>query len=161
MSEIHDPARLASLAAWIRGSRQAPALDALAAEVARSTGRPIALVSLVLPDAQVFAGAHGLDGWLAQTRGTPLEWSFCAHVVREDAALDVPDSAADPRFRDNPLVLNDGVAAYQGVPLRAPDGQTLGSLCVLTDGPATLDPDAWRILEEASRRAVALLLESP
>jgi hypothetical protein len=34
---------------------------------------PISLVSVILGDAQVFATSHGLEGWLDETNGTPVE----------------------------------------------------------------------------------------
>ena len=156
---LDSPVRLQALASALRNRtpRVAAELDALAAKVADAVGRPVALVSFVLDGAQYFVGAHGLDGWLAETRGTPVEWSFCAQVVRSDAPLDVQDASVHPVFHDNPLVVDGAVASYQGVPIRTAEGHVLGSMCVLSDEPGQLEPDAWSHLNEAAVQVIELL----
>jgi hypothetical protein len=43
----------------------------------------------------------------------------------------IPDTHHDPRFADNPLVTgNPFVSSYMGHPLRAPDGEKIGTLCI-------------------------------
>ena len=60
---------------------------------------PIALVSLVDADRQWFKSAQGLD-----VPETPRDVSFCGHAILSDDILLIPDTHADPRFVDNPLV---------------------------------------------------------
>ena len=153
------PERLAALHEALRDRTPADraVLDALAAQVADALGSPVALISLVLDDAQLFVGAHGLDGWLARTRGTPVEWSFCAHVVDSGAPLDVPDPANTPPFSGNPLVTEGIVGSYQGVPVRSPSGEVLGSLCVISEKARALEADGWKQLEAAAAEAARLL----
>lgn len=158
VTDPHDLARLEALLRALAGRTPAQrrALDGVAAEVARAVDSPVALVSLVLDDAQYFAGAHGLDGWLDATRGTPLEWSFCATVVATGQRLDVPDPSTSS-YAQNPLVLDGTVGSYQGVPLRTDDGQVLGSLCVISGASRTLDDAGWEQLTAAADRAVEVL----
>jgi GAF domain-containing protein len=105
-------------------------LSEIAAEAAEHFGLPVALVSIVLDRAQYFRGAHGLDGWMATTRGTPAEWSFCQHVVRNRAPFVVEDAKAHPLMQDSPLVRMEGVRCYAGVPLVTFRGHVIGSFCV-------------------------------
>jgi GAF domain-containing protein len=105
-------------------------LSEIAAEAAEHFGLPVALVSIVLDRAQYFRGAHGLDGWMATTRGTPAEWSFCQHVVRNRAPFVVEDAQAHPLMQDSPLVRMEGVRCYAGVPLVTFRGHVIGSFCV-------------------------------
>ena len=105
-------------------------LSEIAAEAAEHFSLPVALVSIVLDQAQYFRGAHGLDGWMATTRGTPAEWSFCQHVVRNRAPFVVEDAKAHPLMQDSPLVRMEGVRCYAGVPLVTFRGHVIGSFCV-------------------------------
>jgi GAF domain-containing protein len=105
-------------------------LSEIAAEAAAHFGLPVALVSIVLDRAQYFRGSHGLDGWLATTRGTPAEWSFCQHVVRNQEPFVVDDAQNHPLMQDSPLVRMEGVRCYAGVPLVTPRGHVIGSFCV-------------------------------
>jgi GAF domain-containing protein len=105
-------------------------LSEIAAEAAAHFDLPVALVSIVLDRAQYFRGAHGLDGWMATTRGTPAEWSFCQHVVRNRAPFVVEDAYEHPVMQDSPLVRMEGVRCYAGVPLVTFRGHVIGSFCV-------------------------------
>ena len=111
--------------------RVQPLAGDLLTGAAREIGVPVSLANVVLSGVQVIAGEHGLTGWMAQARATPAEWSLCATVVRRGAAYVVPDLAADETTAHNPLHLVDGFRSYAGVPLTAPDGQVIGSVCVL------------------------------
>ena len=63
---------------------------------------------------------------------TPRDVAFCAHTILSPDLLEVPDTREDARFADNPFVQRDpGVRFYAGAPLITPNGQALGSLCVI------------------------------
>lgn len=129
---IQDRDRLREIADLELTSREVDAmLQAAAEDAARALDLPIGLVSVVLDEAQYFAGAHGLDGWLAMARGTPLEWSFCANAVRSGEPFVVENAETHPAVRENPLVTHDGIRSYAGVPLVTSRGHALGTLCVL------------------------------
>lgn len=120
------------------------------ADVAREMNLPIALVSIVLGEAQYFFGMHGVEGWLAEARGTPMEWSFCKYVVRSDETFVVEDATAHPMVRDNPLVDLERIHCYAGVPLRSSKGEVLGSLCVIGDQRRTFEPGEIERLKQAA-----------
>ncbi len=102
-------------------------LDEVVALAARIFDAPTALVSLVDKDRQWFKARVGLD--LAQT---PRELAFCDHTIRQSGVLLVEDTTADPRFRENPLVLAaPHIRFYAGAPLVTSGGAAIGSLCVL------------------------------
>lgn len=113
-----------------------PLLHRLTALAARVVRVPVALVSLVDEHRQVFPSQVGLpEPW---TAGTPLSHSFCRRVVVTDAPLIVDDARTDDRVRGNPAIEDIGVVAYAGYPIRAPQGQTLGSFAVIDH-----EPRAW------------------
>lgn len=145
-----DASRLAAVA-HVVAEQDRSVLDGVAREVAADLASPVALVSLVGRDGQEFAGAQGLSGWLDDTRGTPVEWSLCRHVVESGRAMVVEDAAHDDRHRDNPLVQDGVIGSYVGVPLRH-HGQLVGALCVISPSARQVGPDeAARLAGHATR----------
>ena len=112
-----------------------PGVDAIlqqtAEEAAARLHLPMSMVTVVLDEAQFFAAHHGLTGWMAAARGTPVEWSFCANAVASREPFVVEDATTHPVVRDNPLVANDGIRCYAGIPLVSTRGHALGTLCVI------------------------------
>ncbi len=105
---------------------------------------PMAMVSLVDSDRQWFKSSFGVE--FAET---PRAWSFCGHAILTNELFLVPDARLDPRFADNPLVVNPPeVRFYAGQPIRAADGSRLGTLCLLDRRPRTLDAEARRDLAD-------------
>lgn len=72
-----------------------------------------------------------LYGPEAKCRSTARSESFCAHVAAQNAEIIVLDAGTDRRFCQNPLVSDDGVRFYAGLPLRAPSGHVIGALCLV------------------------------
>ncbi|CAA9492217.1 MAG: hypothetical protein AVDCRST_MAG85-1294 [uncultured Solirubrobacteraceae bacterium] len=133
---LSDPARRAALVrtGLLNGPIDA-ALDRLTGVVARVLDAPVALVSLVDADKQVFAGCIGLPEPWATDRQTPLSHSFCQHAVTSREPLIVADARKDPRVKDNLAIRDLDVIAYAGIPLIDRQGQALGSLCVIDHRP--------------------------
>ncbi|MDN4160865.1 GAF domain-containing SpoIIE family protein phosphatase [Nocardioides abyssi] len=109
--------------------------DRYARMVRRALRVPVALVSLVESDRQVFPGAVGLPAPYQSTRETPLSHSFCQYVVADRAPLVVADARLDDRVRDNLAIPDLGVVAYAGWPLTDHTGAVVGSLCAIDDRP--------------------------
>jgi GAF domain-containing protein len=109
-----------------------PILQDVASKAAAQLSLPVSLISVVLDEALHVAASHGLDGlWLGETGGHPVEWSFCATSVRTREAYVVESALRDPHHSVNPLVVQDGVRCYAGVPLISSRGFVLGNLCVV------------------------------
>jgi diguanylate cyclase (GGDEF)-like protein len=86
-----------------------------------------AAISFVDDDRQWFKAEVGLG-----VCETPISQSFCAHAIRQDDVMMVPDAAADARFARNPLVTGDlHLRFYAGMPIRASNGTPIGALCVI------------------------------
>mgnify|MGYP004523436557 CR=1 FL=1 len=88
---------------------------------------PTALISFVAEDRQWFEARSGFG-----PDETQIAQSVCAHALESRELLVIPDLTADWRTRANTLVTEwPFVRFYAGAPLRAGDGQILGTLCVL------------------------------
>ncbi|MBS0122940.1 sensor histidine kinase [Thetidibacter halocola] len=131
-----EAARLRALRDYdILDSGAETGFDEVVALVSRLLDVPVALVSLVDAERQWFKARVGLD-----RAETPLDQSICAHAILGTELLEIPDTTRDRRTIDNPLCCGGLVDLrfYAGVPLIAPGGQALGTLCVLDTRPRVL-----------------------
>lgn len=124
--------------------------DRIVAFAAQEFDAPMALVTLVDAERQWFKARVGTD-----LTETPRSISFCAHAIAQSETLVVPDALQDQRFQDNPLVTGDpGIRFYAGAPLGLPDGQKVGTLCIIDRQPRTLDRVGLAILQSLRDLAV-------
>lgn len=155
-SAVHDRVRLAALrATGLLDTGPEPIFDDIADAAAALCDAPIALVSLVDDSRQWFKARVGLD-----LRQTPVEQAVCAHALGRSELLVIADLTQDPRTRANPLVTGEaGLRFYAGAPLRMPDGQVLGSLCVIDTRPrpAGLTASQTRGLAALGRQVVNVI----
>ncbi len=97
---------------------------------------PISALTLLDGRRQWFKSIHGLN-----VSETSRDVSFCGHAVLGEDTFQVEDATKDERFFDNPLVTGDpSIRFYAGHPVKAPDGRTIGTLCVIDRKPRTLTP---------------------
>ncbi|UJP64507.1 PAS domain-containing protein [Mongoliitalea daihaiensis] len=103
--------------------------DFLTKITAEICNMPIAFISLVDDERQWLKSKIGID-----LTETSRDTSICGHTILESGEIhEIENIQADERFKDNPL-LNDPSATlsyYAGVPLRAPNGEAIGTLCVM------------------------------
>ncbi len=125
-----------------------PVFDRITAKLARVFEMPIALISLVDRDRQFFKSQTGLPESLAKARQTARNVSVCGHVVAKNQVIVIEDLARDRRFANNPLLKEHGIRFYAGVPLLAPNGQPIGSLCLMDLKPRQLTEREKRLLQE-------------
>jgi len=110
---------------------------------------PIAVVSLVDANRQWFKSCIGMEA-----SETPRDVSFCAHAILGDEILMVPDTLADERFRDNPLVTGEpNIRFYAGCPLMITNGGKAGTLCLIDLKPRALDAEERALLHDLARMA--------
>jgi GAF domain-containing protein len=136
LAVITDPQRLAALRAT--SLLDAPAVedfDRVTRMAAELLEVPVVLVSLVDSERQFFLSCVGLGRPASDERETPLSHSFCQYVVAGEEPLVIADARAVPWLRDNLAIPDLGMIAYAGFPLRAADGQPIGSFCAIDDKP--------------------------
>lgn len=120
---------------------------ALAAQICET---PIAVINLIDAERQWFKAEVGLG-----VRETPLETSLCAHAILQPGVFEVPDTLEDNRFADNPLCTGEPhLRFYTGALLESPDGQPLGTLCVLDHVPRKLSDSQIFALRVLARQVM-------
>lgn len=116
---------------------------------------PIALVSLVDANRQWFKARVGLE-----ISETPRDIAFCAHALHAETALVIPDTLADVRFHDNPVVTGPPfIRFYAGIPLRSSEGLVLGTLCAIDSKPRTFPERTLSALADLARIVERELLQ--
>ncbi len=146
--------RLAALETYaVLDTPAEPGFDDIVRIASQICGTPMALISLIDDRRQWFKAALGVD--LSET---PREIAFCASAIEQTGLFAVPDTAADPRFADNPLVTGEpGLRFYAGAPLVTPEGHALGTLCVLDRQPRQLSTDQADALAALARQVMVQL----
>ena len=121
---------------------------------ARIFDMPIALISLVDKYRQWFKSAEGLEA-----DETPRDISFCGHAILGDGVFEVRNTRRDPRFRDNPLVIEQPhIRFYAGAPLETPNGHKLGTLCIIDRVPRHLTDDEKTMLKNLADMVVGEMM---
>ncbi|HXQ76573.1 MAG TPA: ATPase, T2SS/T4P/T4SS family, partial [Gemmatimonadaceae bacterium] len=91
-----------------------------------------------------FAGISFVEGerqWFKSKQGlaipdSPRDLSFCGHAITGSDIFVVEDMALDPRFAENPLVVEEPhVRFYAAQPVRGPGGHNVGTLCIMDKKP--------------------------
>lgn len=114
---------------------------------------PMSTITLIDEKRQWFKAKVGL-----KYQETSREIAFCAHVINGDDLMIVNDAAEDERFADNPLVTTDpDIRFYAGMPLITPDGNKLGTICVIDNVPRTLTEEQKFALQILAKNVITLL----
>lgn len=154
---LSDSVRLAAVAATrLLDTGPEEAFEDLATLAARVTGSGRAFVTLVDADRSFWKTCIGVDAEELSDRQNAVRESFCYFLVGLDGeSFIVDDAAADPRTRDHPSLTPMRIGAWAGYPLLSPQGQVLGSLCVIDDKPRTWTPGDLTTLATLARSVSA------
>jgi GAF domain-containing protein len=118
---------------------------------ARIFDMPVAIISLVDRDRQRFKSTEGFDA-----QETPRKFSFCGHAILGNDVFEVRNARRDPRFRDNPFVIDRPyIRFYAGAPLEAPNGHKLGTLCIIDKVPRQLSDEEKTMLKNLADMVVS------
>ena len=100
--------------------------DDLTRLLAKAFDVPIAMVNLLDADRDWFKSCIGVS--LVES---PAETSFCEIFFHcDDDFLVIPDTTADARFADHPMVVNAPFIRFYASARLAFDGHTVGTLCI-------------------------------
>jgi PAS domain S-box-containing protein len=152
----HEAERLKALNAFgILDTAEDPEFDRLTELASLICEVPISLVSLIDDRRQWFKSHKGLD-----IRETPREYAFCQHAIQQPSIFEIEDATQDDRFSHNPLVTGDpDIRFYAGAPLIDPQGNALGTLCVIDRMPRKLNEQQQRALQLLASEAMQLIVE--
>lgn len=115
--------------------------------------RPIAAVTFLDARRQWFKAKVGFS-----FSETPIEHSFCAHVIRQPAAMIVvPDATKDDRFCRYPFVESGLLRFYAGAPIITPEGVAIGTIFVGDEECGSLSDLERELLHGFAREAMAQL----
>ncbi|MEX1167478.1 MAG: GAF domain-containing protein, partial [Hydrogenophaga sp.] len=131
------------------------AFDDITALASAICDTPIALISLIDEQRQWFKSKVGLAA-----SETSRDIAFCSHAINApDQVMVVNNALLDPRFSDNPLVLDDPTLRfYAGAPIVTNEGFALGTVCVIDREPRTLSPKQRAALQSLANLVVTLLI---
>ncbi len=114
---------------------------------------PIALISLIDESRQWFKSRVGLS-----VQETSRDISFCGHAVFGADIFEVHNTLLDDRFKDNPLVTGEPhIRFYAGMPLVTPNGNAIGTLCVIDKIPRRLTENQKKGLRTLAKQVIDLL----
>jgi GAF domain-containing protein len=123
------------------------AFDDITLLASQICGTKISTISLVDQNRQWFKSKVGTE-----MSETSRDIAFCAHGILQPEVLVVEDARADIRFAANPFVTGNKIRFYGGAPIIAPDGYTLGILCVIDLDARLLSPEQITGLQALSRQ---------
>jgi two-component system, cell cycle sensor histidine kinase and response regulator CckA len=150
----NEAARLEALHQYqILDTEPEQAFDDLAFLATQICDTPIALVNLIDANRQWFKAKVGLD-----VEQMPVDQGFCPICIQQNDILIIPDTLVDERFATNVVVTCEPyVRFYAGVPLFAPEGKAIGTLCVIDCVPHQISQKQVEALQTLSRLVVKQL----
>ncbi len=128
--------------------------DTITDLVAAALDAPMAMFTIVDEHRQWFKSKLGVD-----VTGSPRAGGFCAHAIQSPTdLLVVHDASTDDRFSAHDMVTGaPGIRFYAGAVVRSPEGEPIGTLCVLDDHPRDLDAGETALIGKAARQVEALI----
>ena len=153
---VVDEGRLEALRATeLLDSLDEEAFDRFTRLAAGLLHAPVSLVTLLDAERAFFKSSWGLPDGEPKNREAPLTTSLCKHVVADAAPLLIGDARLDARFQDNPLVQDETIVAYAGIPLTLSSGHTLGSFCAVDVVPRVWEESEITVLKDLAAAIIA------
>jgi predicted PurR-regulated permease PerM/GAF domain-containing protein len=145
-----EQAQLAALHDLGLSSVKSRQFDEVSRKVSQAFDVPIALVSFVDEVHRPQPDATSLTEETQVIQQPPHQESLDAHVIAANEVLVSEDVTNDPRFADDPRVLEKGIRFYAGAPLRTSAGLVIGTLSVIDTRPREFsEPDCQRLQDMA------------
>ncbi|WP_348269710.1 AI-2E family transporter [Edaphobacter paludis] len=118
----------------------------LATNLARSFDAPIALITVANGQRRFWEAQCGFPEDTLTMTEREQDLSICSRIVFSDASLVIADTAEEEQFANDPFLKAKGIRFYAGAPLKAHDGEIIGSLCVLDTRPRQISEQQKEML---------------
>ncbi|MCC5638869.1 PAS domain S-box protein [Nostoc sp. CHAB 5844] len=150
----HELARLEALQQYqILDTAPEQAFDDLVSLAAQICDTPIALINFIDAHRQWFKAKIGLD-----IQQMPVGIGFCRFCLEQKDTVVIPDTLLDAKFATEVVVTSEPyVKFYAGVPLFAPGGEAIGTVCVVDTVPRQMSIKQLESLQAISRLIVRQL----
>lgn len=124
--------------------------DVLTKEVIKKLNTPISTITILDENREWFKSCQGIDN-----KENSREISFCSHAMLSSVLFIVEDTLKDPRFADNPMVINPPyIRFYAGIRLLDhKTGLPIGVFCIKDTKPRKLSLKEINILLDIGSRA--------
>jgi|GEM_PF-993756 len=127
--------------------------DTLVQLAAKICETPIALIGFIDANRLWFKAKIGWD-----INEIPRDLGLCSLVIKECDVVIISDTKTDERLsRSSVVTLDPQIRFYAGVPLITPQGQLLGTLCVIDHTPRELSCKQLEMLRTLSFQVMAQL----
>ncbi|GAX43611.1 multi-sensor hybrid histidine kinase [Tolypothrix sp. NIES-4075] len=121
--------------------------DDLAFLATQICGTAIAVINLIDSTRHWFKAKIGLD-----VEQMPRDIGFCPFCIENGDSLVIPDTLADERYASASVVTSEPyVRFYAGVPLIAPGGEAIGTVCIVDQKPRQITSEQLEALRAISR----------
>lgn len=141
----------------LAGRAPPPGLDGWVAEIAAYFDAPISFVSLIDRDRRKILSSVQVLQTVARIEDGARSEAICGHVIVQNGIEVIEDLLRDRRFAGNPRLRESGLRFYAGAPLHAPDGQPIGTLCVMDAVSRTFSKKQRKALVEYAKQISARL----
>lgn len=154
----HEEARLLALAALRIANFDADRrLDVITRHLCRTSGYPMAAVTLIDDAYQWIKSAHGLP-----TGRMTREQAICTHALAYTTPLIVSDTVDHPVFAQLDCVRGDpGIRSYIGMPLIVNGNLAIGAVCLIDTQPRPLIQREIPLLMDMAELIVTMLDPAP
>lgn len=154
-TDVKEQERLATLEQYdVLDTPQEEAFDRITRLACQFFDAPMSTITMI----------DGHRSWFKSQEGgspgceAPKSSAFCTVTIQESEPVVVLDTLADERFRNNIFVVGKPhIRFYTGVPLRTPDGNNIGTLCLVDMKPRSFGDEQVEMLTDLARLVMSEL----
>ncbi|KAF4042911.1 GAF domain-containing protein [Phytophthora infestans] len=129
-------------------------LDVISSFISKELGVPCVMITIVGETHVLVLSSSVLEH--VQTL-LPREQTFCQHLLMGDAPFIIRNPEADIRFHNMNPVTREGAKFYCGIPVVAPNGVVVGSICCIHTAPMDITRSQYYMLKRFGQIASKII----